>query len=112
MLFNLYVSDLQDNFLVNVYTDDTTICASCCPNDLPDQKTEDLNRALNTLKSWSAYSHLTLSLTLPRPRHMALSSRQMSRVHPLGQFKPSLKISNRSLKCVNLTKFLDRNSLE
>ena len=51
---------------------------------------------------YPADSHLSLNPT----KTMAVSTSQMSRVHSLGQFNPSLRISNRSLKRVNLTKLL------
>ena len=52
---------------------------------------------------WSD-SHLALNPT--KTKIVVLSTSQMSRVHSLGQFIPSLGISSRSLERVNLTKLL------
>ena len=59
---------------------------------------------LNALSSWSSLTHLALNST--QTKTIVLSTSQMSRVHSLGQFIPSLGISSRSLERVNLTKLL------
>lgn len=63
MLFNLYVSDLQDNLPNSVttfqYADDTTNYQSCRPTNLT-ESTENLNTALKALSLWSSDSHLAL----------------------------------------------------
>lgn len=66
MLFNLYVSDLQDNLPNSVttfqYADGTTIHQICRPTNLT-ESTENLNTALKALSLWSSDSHLALNPT-------------------------------------------------
>ena len=64
MLFNLYVSDLQDHLPSSIgsfqYADDTTIYSSCPAPELQ-RCTQELNSTLNTVSSWSNNSHLALN---------------------------------------------------
>ena len=64
MLFNLYVSDLQDNLPNSVttfhYADCTTIHEICRLTNLT-ESTENLNTALEALSLWSSDSHLALN---------------------------------------------------
>ena len=65
MLFNLYVSDLQDHLPSSIgsfqYADDTTIY-SCCPAPELQRCAQELKFTLNTVRSWSNDSHLALNL--------------------------------------------------
>ena len=65
MLFNLYVSDLQDHLPSSIgsfqYADDTTIYSSCPAPELQ-RCAQELNFTLNTVRSWSNDSHLALNL--------------------------------------------------
>ena len=107
MLFNLYVSDLQDYLPSKVttfqYADDTTIYASCRPSDLP-RHIEVLNLTLDALSSWSADSHLGLNPV--KTKAMLLSTRQMSWVHSLDKHQLPLRISDESLERVHIAKLL------
>ena len=61
MLFNLYVSDLEDHLPSSIgpfqYADDTTIYSSC-PAPALQRCAQELNSTLNTVSSWSNDSHL------------------------------------------------------
>ena len=63
MLFNLYVSDLQNHLPSSFgsfqYADDTTIYSSCPARELQ-RCAQELNSTLNTVSSKSNYSHLAL----------------------------------------------------
>ena len=63
MLFNLYVSDLQDHLPSSIgpfqYADDTTIYSSC-PAPALQRCAQELNSTLNTVSSWSNDSHLSI----------------------------------------------------
>ena len=75
MLFNLYVSDLQDHLRSSIgsfqYADDTTIYSSCPAPELQ-ICAQELNSTLNTVSSWS---------NSKRTKTMLLSTNQMSHVH-------------------------------
>lgn len=90
MLFNLYLSDLQDHLPSSVttfqYADDTTIHSSCRPADLH-QSAEELNSSLNIVSCWSKGSHLALNPNMTKT--MLLPTRQMSRVRKLDISKSS-----------------------
>ena len=64
ILFNLYVSDLQDHLPSSIgsfqYADDTTIYSNC-PAPEPQRCAQELNSTLNNVSSWSNDSHLALN---------------------------------------------------
>ena len=84
MLFNLYVSDLQDHLPSSIgsfqYADDTTIYSSCPAPELQ-RCVQELNSTINTVSSWSNNSHLALNSK--KTKTMLLSTSQMSHVHSL-----------------------------
>ena len=86
MLFNLYVSDLQDHLPSSIgsfqYADDTTIYSSCPAPELQ-RCAQELNSTLNTVSSWSNDSHLALNSK--KTKTMLLSTSQMSHVHSLDK---------------------------
>ena len=86
MFFNLYVSDLQDHLPSSIgsfqYDDDTTIYSSCPAPELQGCA-QELNSTLNTVSSWSNYSHLALNSK--KTKTMLLSTSQMSHVHSLDK---------------------------
>jgi hypothetical protein len=107
MLFNLYVSDLQDCLPSSVttfqYADDTTIYLSFRPAELH-KTVEELNSSLNIVSSWSSESNLALNPS--KTKAMLLSTRQMSRVHGLYTNRPLVSISSNNLEYVEVCKLL------
>jgi hypothetical protein len=107
MLFNLYVSDLQDRLPSSVttfqYADDTTIYSSSRPTELH-ITAEELNSSLNIVSSWSSKSNLALNPS--KTKAMLLSTRQMSRVHGLDTNRPLVSISSNILEYVEVCKLL------
>ena len=107
VLFNLYVSDLQDNLPNSVtifqYTDDTTIYQSCHPTNLT-ESTENLNTALKALSLWTYDSHLALNPT--KRKSTLLSTSLMACVHCLCEISLDLKISDEGRGRVKQTKLL------
>ena len=98
MLFNLYVSDLQDHLPSSIgsfqYADDTTIYSSC--------PAPELRTAVQLLSSWSNDSHLALNSK--KTKTMLLSTSQMSHVHSLDKNRPAITISDSTLEYVNVSK--------
>ena len=107
MLFNLYVSDLQDHLRSSIgsfqYADDTTIYSSCPAPELQ-ICAQELNSTLNTVSSWSNDSHLALNSK--KTKTMLLSTSQMSHVHSLDKNRPAITISDSTLEYVNVSKLL------
>ena len=107
MLFNLYVSDLQDHLPSSIgsfqYADDTTIYSSCPAPELQ-RCAQELNSTLNTVSSWSNDSHLALNSK--KTKTMLLSTSQMSHVHSLDKNRPAITISDSTLEYVNVSKLL------
>ena len=107
MLFNLYVSDLQDHLPSSIgslqYADDTTIYSSCPAAELQ-RCVQELNSTLNTVSSWSNDSHLALNSK--KTKTMLLSTSQMSHVHSLDKNRPAITISDSTLEYVNVSKLL------
>ena len=96
MLFNLYVTDLQDNLPSTAttfqYADDTTIYTSFRPGNLC-QTAEGLNSTLQKLNSWFSSAQLALDPT--KTEAMLLSTSQMARVHSLHENRPLLEIDEK-----------------
>ena len=107
MLFNLYVSDLQDHLPSSIgsfqYADDTTIYSSCPAPELQ-RCAQELNYTLSTASSWSNDSHLALNSK--KTKTMLLSTSQMSHVHSLDKNLPAITISDSTLEYVNVSKLL------
>ena len=83
VLFNLYVNDLSDSLPNTVtchqYADDTTMYAHCKPTVLQQCRTE-MQKTLDTLRSWSVKSNLVLNPS--KTKSMIFSTQQMSRIPP------------------------------
>ena len=107
MLFNLYVSDLQDHLPSSIgsfqYADDTTIYSSCPAPEL-ERCVQEVNSTLNTVSSWTNDSHIALNSK--KTKTMLLSTSQMSHVHSLGKNQPAITISDSTLEYVNVSKLL------
>ena len=105
ILFNLYVSDLQDHLPSSIgsfqYAEDTTIYSSCPAPELQ-RCVQELNSTLNTMNSWSNDSHLTLNSK--NAETILLSTSQMSHVHSLDENRPPITISGSTLVYVNVRK--------
>ena len=82
MLFNHYVSDLEDHFPSSIGSfqdaDDTTVHSSCAAPQLQ-RCAQELNSTLNTVSSWSNDSRLALNSK--KTKTMLLSTSKMSHVH-------------------------------
>jgi hypothetical protein len=100
MLFNLYVSDLQDCLPSSVttfqYADDTTIYSSSRPTELH-KTAEELNSSLNIVSSWSSKSNLALNPS--KTKAMLLSTRHDTN-------RPLVSISSNILEYVEICKLL------
>ena len=107
MLFNLYVSDLQDHLPSSIgsfqYADDTTIYFSCPAPELQ-SCAQELNSTLNTVSSWSNDSHL--ALYSKKIKTMLLSTSQMSHAHSLDKNRPAITISDSTLEYGNVSRLL------
>ena len=107
MLFNLFVSDLQDHLPSSIgssqYADDTTIYSSCPAPELQ-RCAQEPNSTLNTVSSWSNDSHLALNSK--KTKMMLLSTSQMSHVHSLDKNQPAIRISDSTLEYVNISRLL------
>ena len=101
MLFNLYVTDLQDNLPSTAttfqYADDTTIYTSFRPGNLC-QTAEGLNSTLQKLISWSSSAQLALDPT--KTEAMLLSTSQMARVHSLHENRQLREIDEKVVQYV------------
>ena len=107
MLFNLYVTDLQDNLPSTAttfqYADDTTIYTRCRPGNLC-QTAQRLNSTLQKLNSWSSSAQLALNPT--KTQAMLLSTSQMARVHSLHENRQLLEIDEKVVQYVQQSKLL------
>ena len=107
MLFNLFVSDLQDHLPSSIgssqYADDTTIYSSCPAPELQ-RCAQEPNSTLNTVSSWSNDSHLALNSK--KTKMMLLSTSRMSHVHSLDKNQPAIRNSDSTLEYVNISRLL------
>ena len=105
VLFNLYVTDLQDKIQLPCfqYADDTTILAHGRPKDLPSLETA-LNEDLEKLISWS--SSTNLALNPKKTKVMVMSTNQLSKKHSLQSYSPVLKIGAKHLEREHCSKLL------
>ena len=107
LLFNLYVSDVQDHTPSSTgsfqFADDTTIYSSYPAAELQ-RCAKELNSTLSTVNSWSNDSDL--ALYSKKTKTMLLSTSQMSHVHSLDKNRPVITISDSTLEFVNVSKLL------
>ena len=105
VIFNLYVADLQDalNCPYYQYADDTTFYRHSKPTDL-NNCVKNINQDLSQLGENSQRSNLALNA--PKTKWMLVSTRQMSRVHHLHNFKEQVSCNNTQLERVAKTKLL------
>ena len=91
VIFNLYANDMQDclkdGSTCFQYADDTTVLLHAPPKDLKDCVNR-MNNTLLSIESWAADSNLLLNET--KTKQMLVTTRQMSRVHDLGDYTPLL----------------------
>ena len=107
VIFNLYANDLQD-CLKNgstcfLYADDTAALLHAPPKDLEDCVNR-MNNILQSIESWAADSNLLLNET--NSKQMFLTTRQMSRVHDLGDYTPPLSFKNKIVDRVDRFRLL------
>ena len=107
MLFNLYVTDLQEILPPAAksfqYANDTTIYSSCTAPQITSQ-VESMNATLASLGTWSYDSNLALNSKKTKAIH--ISTQQMAHVHPLRNLELGLEISCTPLERINVTKLL------
>ena len=104
-IFNLYVADLQValNCPCYQYANDTTFYRHSKPTDL-NSCVKNINQDLSQLGEYSQRSNLALNA--PKTKWMLVSTRQMSRVHHLQNFKEQVSCNNTHLERVAKTKLL------
>lgn len=107
VIFNLYANDIQD-FLKDgstcfQYADDTTVLLHAPPKNLKDCVNR-MNNTLQSIESWAADSNLLLNET--KTKQMLVTTRQMSRVHDLGDYTPPLSLKHKTVDKVNRFKLL------
>lgn len=105
--WNLYANDLQD-CLKNgstcfLYADDTAALLHAPPKDLEDCVNR-MNNILQSIESWAADSNLLLNET--NSKQMFLTTRQMSRVHDVGDYTPPLSLKNKLVDRVDRFRLL------
>ena len=103
ILFNLYVSDLQDNVISNVsqYSDDTSFYGHTTVKQLK-QCAEKVTNTLNELNSWSCDSDLLLNPK--KSKFMLFSSKRLSRTHNL-QDSNICEIKQNNLQLERVTEY-------
>ena len=107
VIFNLYANDLQDclkdGSTCFQYVDDTTVLLHAPPKELKDCVNR-MNNILQSIESWAADSNLLLNET--KTKQMLITTRQMSRVHDLGDYTPPLSLKNKLVDRVDRFKLL------
>ena len=105
VLFNLYVTDLQDKIQLPCfqYADDTTIFAHGRTNKLSSLETA-LKGDLEKLISWS--SSTNLALNPKKTKVMVISTKELSKQNILQNYSPDLKITDKSLEREHCSKLL------
>jgi len=110
VLFNLYVSDLQqicsNNTKTAQYADDTTIYKHSKVKDL-DQCIEDMNLTLDKLHEWSESTNLALNHE--KTKAMLISTQQLTKYHKLDIKDIPLHIQQKSIKLTTNHKLLGTN---
>lgn len=107
VIFNLYANDMQDclkdGSTCFQYADDTTVLLHAPPKDLNDCVNR-MNNTLQSIESWAADSNLLLNET--KTKQMLVTTRQMSRVHDLGDYTPPLSLKNKIVDRVDRFRLL------
>lgn len=105
ILFNLYVSDLQDIDEGNVcqYADDTTQYEHCKISNLA-ASVEKAEERLNILNNWSVNNNLLFNPS--KTKSILFSSGKMSKLHNLQDYNYSIKIKDVPVEKVNCWKVL------
>ena len=105
MLFNIYLADLQENLNVKYfqYADDTTIYDHAKISDLNNYK-NTIYQSINKLSVWSKES--TFAFNNDKTKVMILSTPQMSRVHHLDEYDPSIAVSGYKVERIKSCKLL------
>ena len=107
VIFNLYARDMQDclkdGSTCFQYADDTTVLLHAPPRDLKDCVNR-MNNTLQSIESWAADSNLLLNET--KTKQMLVTTRQMSRVHDLGDYTPPLSLKNKIVDRVDRFRLL------
>jgi len=107
VIFNLYANDLQDclkdGSTCFQHADDTTVLLHSPAKDLKDCVNR-MNNILQSIESWAADSSLLLNET--KTKQMLITTRQMSRVHDLGDYTPPLSLKNKLVDKVDRFRLL------
>ena len=107
VIFNLYANDMQDclkdGSTCFQYADDTTVLLHAPPKDLKDCVNR-MNNTFQSIESWAADSNLLLNET--KTKQMLVTTRQMSRVHDLGDYTPPLSLKNKIVDRVDRFRLL------
>ena len=105
VIFNLHVADLQDamNCPCYQYVDNTTFYRHSKPTDL-NNCVKNINQDLVTPRR--VLSKIELSTQCTKTKWMLVSTRQMSRVYHLHNFKEQVSCNNTQLERVAKTKLL------
>ena len=107
MIFNLYISDLQDNLDLSTFcaqfADDTSLYTQCAVREL-ESTTCNLYESLTKLGPWSKDSNLALNPN--KTKFMVLFTQQTSSHHKLADRALKLTVRDNSLERVESTKFL------
>jgi len=92
VLFNIYVADLKDAISVKSYqyADDTTLYQHAKVSDINTCK-DDIMQSLQNLNEWSKSSNLAFNND--KTKLMIFSTPQLSRVHNLDVYDPTISIN-------------------
>ena len=106
VIFSLYANDMQDclndGSTCFQYADDTTMLLHAPPKDLKDYVNR-MNNTLQSIESWAADSNLLLNEAKTK---QIVTTRQMSRVHDLGDYTPHLSLKNKIVDRVDRFRLL------
>lgn len=89
---------LKDGSTCIQYADDTTMLLHASQKDLKDCVNR-MNNTLQSIESWAADSNLPLNET--KTKQMLVTTRQMSRVHDLGDYTPPLSLKDKTVHRVD-----------
>ena len=94
---------LKDGSTCFQYADDTTVLLHAPSKDLKDFVNR-MNNTLQSMESWAADSNLLLNET--KTKQMLVTTRQMSKVHDLGDYTPPLSLKNKIVDRVDRFRLL------
>ena len=105
VIFNLYVTDLQDCVQGNIYqfADDTSSLEHCKVKNLP-TCVERVNKQLSEMQHWSTINNL--SYNQGKTKCMLLSSTKMCQFHNLDEYKVNINHIGKSIEQVKVIKLL------